>query len=75
MAQHEIVFISLDPPYFLDQEDKVYVFRGWAEVDSLNSPDIHLSINGKEVKVTITEPPNFEGYLAGKNRDEILRES
>jgi len=66
MAQHEVVFISLDPPYFLDVEDKIYVFRGWAEVDSLDAPDIRLSINGKDVKVVSTEPPKFEGYLAGK---------
>jgi SAM-dependent methyltransferase len=66
MARHEVVFISLDPPYFLDLEDQVYVFRGWAEVDQIDLPDIHLSINGKAVKVVTTEPPNFEGYLAGK---------
>lgn len=66
MAQHEIVFISLDPPYFLDIEDKVYVFRGWAEVDSLDEPEIYMSINGKGIKVVTTEPPKFEGYLAGK---------
>ncbi|WP_309091154.1 class I SAM-dependent methyltransferase [Phenylobacterium sp.] len=56
-VRHDIVLISLDPPYRLGDESTVFNFIGWAEVDDENRPNIRLSINGVDVAVTAQPNP------------------
>jgi len=53
-ARADIVLISLDPPYRLGDEHRVFDVIGWAEVDDEAQPNIRLTLNGVDVPVKAT---------------------
>lgn len=64
-VRHDIVLISLDPPYRLGDDDVVFNLIGWAEVDDEDNPNIHVSFNGIEAPVTLTPNPNVRNFYPG----------
>jgi SAM-dependent methyltransferase len=60
------MLITLDPPYRLRSEDLSFTFKGWAQVTDPAAPDIHLSLNGVDVPLTITQrPPRLDQFFTG----------
>jgi SAM-dependent methyltransferase len=60
------MLITLDPPYRLRTEDLSFTFKGWAQVTDPSAPDIHLSLNGLDVPLTITRrPPRLDQFFTG----------
>jgi SAM-dependent methyltransferase len=57
-AASEIVFATLDAPYRLDAGQDDFVFRGWAEVDDEDRPDIRLTVNGVDVPLVASREPH-----------------
>ncbi len=64
-VRHDIVLISLDPPYRLGDDDVAFNVIGWAEVDDEAKPDIQISFNGVDVPVTLAPNSNVRNFYPG----------
>src|SRR6185503_1536736 len=64
-VERRLIHITLDPPYRLRTEDKVFVFIGWAQVDDPAAPRISLAVNGVEVPAVTAPKPEVKAIFPG----------
>lgn len=57
--------ITLDPPYVLADDATTFTFRGWAEVDDEDAPDIEVRMNGRPVAAQLSPRPQVRRYFPG----------
>jgi SAM-dependent methyltransferase len=57
--------ITLNPPYVLDDEATTFTFRGWAEVDDEEAPDIEVRVNGRRVPADLSPRPQVRRHFPG----------
>lgn len=72
VVRHDLVLISLDPPYRLGDEDVVYNLFGWAEVDDEAHPDVSVTVNGAPVPVKLTPNPNVREHFPGVTASSLF---
>jgi ubiquinone/menaquinone biosynthesis C-methylase UbiE len=65
MVRHELTLITLDPPYRLGDDETVFRFRGWAEVDDPSAPDMELRVNGLAVPIKTKDAPKVADHFPG----------
>ena len=59
------VYLTLNPPYRLEDGDLTVVLRGWAEVDDPGAPAISLSLNGRETPLTVYDQAGIQRHFPG----------
>ncbi|HEY9219086.1 MAG TPA: hypothetical protein VIO94_13625, partial [Phenylobacterium sp.] len=57
--------LTLDPPYRLGDQDILFTFAGWCEVNDEAAPDVALTLNGMPVALETYPRPQVRMHFPG----------